>query len=154
MLPVILHISKFNPDSVTICFFLKRFLNNNSPWLLWGLFILVLVCIPGDRLPEVPDLISIFEPDKLIHLFLFLIFTWLMMGGLAKQERYLLTGHKLAFICLLTGTIFGGGSELLQHFFIPGRIASIPDFIANEAGCFAGWGLFLWRRKRLEKVNQ
>jgi VanZ family protein len=121
---------------------LKEFLRNNFRWLLWGLLIIVLFSIPGDQLPEVPSFLTLFEPDKLVHLILFAVYTWLMIAGLRKEGRMYIQPGTVIFFSILTGTILSGGTEILQYYCIPGRIASLPDFIANEVGCFAGWGIY------------
>jgi VanZ family protein len=130
---------------------LKKFLENNWRWIVWGVFILFLVSIPSERLPHYPQLIDMIEIDKLLHLILFMVFTWLMMLGIQKQKGWILSEKDMVFFCVLTGTLYGGTTEIFQHFFIPGRIASWPDFIANETGCFAGWGIFKWRNGEIVK---
>jgi hypothetical protein len=126
---------------------LTEFLRNNYPWLLWGLFIIILFSIPGDQLPEIPSFLNLLEPDKLVHLLLFAVFTWLMISRLAKLGQVFVQPYRVVFYALLTGTILSGGTEILQHFCIPGRIASVYDFIANEAGCLAGWWIYLRLRR-------
>jgi VanZ family protein len=121
---------------------LTEFLRNNYPWLFLGVFIIILFSIPGDQLPEIPSFLNLLEPDKLVHLFLFVVFTWLMIAGLTKPGKMFVHPDRVVFFSILTGTILGGGTEILQHFYIPGRIASVYDFIANEAGCFAGWWIY------------
>ncbi|MEI6899597.1 MAG: VanZ family protein, partial [Bacteroidota bacterium] len=118
---------------------MKIFFRNNYPWILWGLFILVLVCLPGDKIPKVPKLIDLFEPDKLVHLVMFALLTWWMIVGLRKQFGLMISQTDLVFYILLAVTLYGGGTELIQYYWIPGRICSLPDFIANEIGCFAGF---------------
>jgi VanZ family protein len=115
------------------------------------MFILFLVSIPSDKLPHYPRLMDFLELDKLVHLILFMVFTWLMILELKKQNGEAIAEKELIFFCILAGTIYGGGTELFQHFFIPGRIASWPDFVANEAGCFAGWGVFRWQNGKMAK---
>jgi hypothetical protein len=121
---------------------LNSFLRNNLWGLFWSLFILILVCIPGGLLPEVPVFLSLFAPDKLVHLFLFTVFVFLWIRGFRKEGTPGFAPKYPVFTALLMGVILGGGTEILQHYLIPGRIASVYDFIANTAGCFAGWGIY------------
>ena len=115
------------------------------------MLILCLVSIPSDKLPQVPGFMNLFQLDKLVHLLLFMILVRLMIPGLEKQIKGGLPQQELGFLCLLSGTLYGGLTEIYQHFFIPGRIASWTDFVANEAGCFAGWWLFKWQNRKVAK---
>jgi hypothetical protein len=121
---------------------LKRFFRINLWGILWGVLILILISIPGNLLPQVPPFLSLFQPDKLVHLFLFTVYVYLWIYGLKKQDNYIIAKRNAVFLAILNGVILGGGTEILQYFFIPGRLCSIYDFIANVAGCFVGWGLF------------
>jgi hypothetical protein len=133
---------------------LKSFFRINLWGILWGVFILILISIPGDLLPEVPPFLSLFEPDKLVHIFLFAIYVFLWIRGLNNQDIFIHVKRNAVYIAILNGVILGGGTEILQYFFIPGRICSAYDFLANVLGCFLGWWLFtLWeKRKRKSEI--
>jgi len=133
---------------------LKSFFRINLWGILWGVFILILISIPGDFLPEIPPFISLFEPDKLVHLFLFTIYVFLLIRGFNTQDIFIYIKRNAVFIAILNGIILGGGTEILQYYFIPGRICSVYDFIANVLGCFLGWGIFtIWeKRKKKNKI--
>jgi VanZ family protein len=118
---------------------LKNFCRHNLWGILWGLFILILVCIPGKFLPDVPQFIDLFKPDKLIHLFMFGLFVFLWIRGLSRQTAWTYAKLYPVFTALLLAIVFSGITELLQRFVIPGRISSIYDFTANVIGCLAGW---------------
>jgi len=121
---------------------LKSFFRLNLRGILWGVFILILISIPGDLLPIVPRFLSLFEPDKGVHLFIFAVYVFLWIRGLNKPANSNFIKRNAVFIAILNGVILGGGTEIIQYFFIPGRLCSVYDFIANVAGCFVGWGLF------------
>jgi VanZ family protein len=106
---------------------------------LWGLFILLLTSIPGRIFPDVPSYLDLFQPDKIIHLTLFALFTVFLIHGFRKQGTpgFIFRNHVMAAI--ITGILFGAVTEIIQLFFIPNRLASPWDFTANVAGCFAGW---------------
>jgi VanZ family protein len=133
---------------------LKKFFRINLWGILWGVFILILISIPGDLLPEIPPFVSLFEPDKLVHLFLFCIYVILLIRGFKKQDIFIRVKRNAVFIAILNGIILGGGTEILQYYFIPGRICSIYDFIANVLGCFAGWWLFSFSTRRHKDTEQ
>ena len=128
---------------------LKKFLHYHYPGILWVVLILVLTCIPGTLIPEVTTYLDLFKPDKLVHLFLFAILVILFLRGFKKQ----FPGEANRFsvsITLNIGIFLGGITELLQGTtLVTGRLSSIYDFIANVAGCFLGWWIFvLWKKKQ------
>jgi VanZ family protein len=129
---------------------LKKIFTFHWPGIAWIAGILVLTWIPGSLIPEIPSFLDLFKPDKLVHLFLFAVLVPLLLRGLDKQW-ITGNGYRLAVpVALNIGILVGGITELLQATtLITGRQCSVYDFIANVAGCFLGWGIFvLWKRKR------
>ena len=134
--------------------FLKNFLHHHFPGILWIAVILVLTCIPGTLIPHVPSYLDLFQPDKLVHLFLFAILVFLILLGLLKQLRDKLAYWLPVFIALNIGIFLGGITEWLQGTtLVTGRQCSVYDFIADVAGCFLGWGVFvLWKKRKTSNV--
>jgi VanZ family protein len=127
---------------------LNSYQKNNLGWILWGSLILVLISIPGDFLPNIPKFMNLFEPDKLVHVFLFLVFIFLMLRGFSHKASPAFLRNNAFFLALLITIFIGGFTEIIQHFFIPGRTASLYDFIANVVGCFAGFWIYIKLAKR------
>jgi len=129
---------------------LKKFLHYHYPEILWAAFILVLTCIPGTMIPKVPVLLDLFQPDKLVHLFLFAVLVFLMLLDFRKHVPAALMHRFSASIALNIGIFLGGITELLQGTtLVTGRQCSVYDFISNVAGCFLGWWIFvLWKRRK------
>jgi hypothetical protein len=128
---------------------LKNFLICNLWGILWIIVILVLTWIPGDVIPQPPAFLDLFSPDKLVHLFLFTVLTVLLLRGFRREENIVFIRQYALFIALNTGIFLGGITEFLQGTsLIIGRQASIYDFIANLAGCFLGWGIFIFQKKK------
>jgi VanZ family protein len=129
---------------------LKNFLHYHFPGILWIVVILVLTCIPGTLIPQIPTYLDLFKPDKLVHLFLFLVLVFLILRGFRKQLETVPAQRFAVYIALNTGVFLGGLTEWLQGTtLVTGRLCSVYDFIANVAGCFLGWGLFiLWNRRK------
>ena len=128
---------------------LKNFLQYHIPGILWIAVILVLTCIPGTLIPHIPSYLDLFQPDKLVHLFLFAVLVFLLLLGLLKQLRNKPAYRLAVFIALNIGIFLGGITEWLQGTtLITGRQCSVYDFIADVAGCFLGWGFVLWNMKR------
>ncbi|MCX6245089.1 MAG: VanZ family protein [Bacteroidetes bacterium] len=131
---------------------MKNFLTRNLWGILWIILIFVLTCIPGNVIPQVPTFLDLFSPDKLVHLFLFAVLIILLLRGFNLQEESLFFRSHALTIALNTGIFLGGITEMLQRTeLVTGRVASIYDFIANVAGCFLGWWIFILLERRKER---
>jgi len=64
-----------------------RFLRLYGPVILWALLILLLTGLPGDYFPKVPTVWDLLEPDKIVHLFIFLVFTLLIIYPLIQKKN-------------------------------------------------------------------
>ena len=126
-----------------------QFTKNHIPWIAWGSLIIVLVSIPGEELPVLSDSIDRFQPDKLIHVLLFLVFVFLLLRGFDPSEAIRNTDEKLYFFALLAGIILSGGTEIFQHFCIDGRNATLKDFLYNSLGCIIGWLAYSYSRQKI-----
>ncbi|MBC8315800.1 MAG: VanZ family protein [Bacteroidales bacterium] len=131
---------------------MKKFLQNNRWAVLWGLLIFVLTCVPGTVLPKLPSYIDLFQPDKLVHTFIFAVFFFLLVRGFRKKGTPASVSRNAIILTFLISLGVAGLTELLQEFVIPKRVASPWDFIANVAGCFLGWGVEgMWGRREVER---
>lgn len=110
--------------------------------MAWALMVLILTGLPGNYFPEVPSFWNLLEPDKIVHIFIFGVFTVLMLTGLARHYGTLRSSFAFAALSIGIGIMYGGITELLQGYVFFGRTASIYDFIANCVGCFAGYLFF------------
>ena len=93
-------------------------------------------------IPDIPAFIDLFKPDKLVHLFVFAVFVFLMLNGFFKDPGLVRFRSLLIPVALNIGLLFSGITEVIQKFWIFGRVASVYDFIANVAGCLIGWWVF------------
>jgi len=135
---------------------LKKFPHYHYPGILWIAVILVLTCIPGTLIPQVPTYLDLFEPDKLVHIFLFAVLVFLILLGLRKQF-HATPAHRFAvYIALNIGVFLGGITEWLQGTtLVTGRQCSVYDFIADIAGCFLGWGVYvLWKKRKTSNARR
>lgn len=92
---------------------------------------------------------DLFEPDKLVHLFMFAVLVVLMMRGFSLYEPRTFVHRHLVFLSLNIAILLSALTELMQRYFIPGRVCSVYDFIANVIGCFLGWWVFIKWAKRV-----
>lgn len=117
------------------------FLRHNLPGMLWAVFILMLIGLPGKNIPNL-SLWVLLTPDKIFHTLIFSVFTLLLTIGFAKQHSFyfLFTHSKTA--SLLIGIVYGGITEMLQMIVFTERTADVMDFLANSIGCILGIGFF------------
>jgi len=108
---------------------------------LWGILIFVLTGLPGSVLPKLPTYLDLFQPDKLVHIFVFGVLSLLLLFSFRKPGTPEFIQHHPLLISFLVSLFVAGTTELLQEFLIPMRTGSIWDFIANMAGCLLGWGI-------------
>src|SRR5512140_3368724 len=92
---------------------LKKFFLYHYAGILWVILILILSCIPGTLIPEVPVFLDLFRPDKLVHLFLFAVLVILLLNGFKKQLSSEANRFSVS-IALNIGIFLGGITELLQ----------------------------------------
>ncbi|MEI8005585.1 MAG: VanZ family protein [Bacteroidota bacterium] len=113
---------------------MTTFLKNNSWSILWGLFILVLLMMPGNDIPRVPMWIERLHPDKAVHLFIFAVFAFLLVNGFRKPGSPSFIIKYALLLAMLISIFIGGTTELLQGWIIPLRTADWKDFYADGIG--------------------
>lgn len=104
------------------------------PGIAWFLFVLVLICLPGEDVPEEPDWLSIQNFDKIVHAGLFggIVFLFCMPF---KNSTIVKSVKLNLFIKILIATIIWGiTTEYIQKFFIPGRQFDLADWAADSIG--------------------
>jgi VanZ family protein len=102
-----------------------------SRWLapaLWGALIETFTSWPTPPQMDVPS-----GSDKATHLALYAVFSFLVIRAL-QQARPGLRAFLAVFAAL---TVWGALDEWHQEF-IPGRVGSVNDWIANTAGVAVG----------------
>lgn len=91
-------------------------------------------------MPET-DIWDLLKFDKLAHVFVFAVLTFLMIIGFTKQYTYRSLRFSAVKHSLLVSISYGILLETIQMF-SPGRSLEIYDYIANTIGCFTGYGIF------------
>jgi VanZ family protein len=117
-----------------------RKLISNARWGIgWGIFILMLTGIPGWFVPKIPQFFDLFRPDKLVHVFMFQVLVFLLALGFRKEGNPAPVMRYPLLVSMVISLFLSGFTELMQAWFIPLRIGSPYDFIANVLGCMIGW---------------
>ncbi|MFA4851953.1 MAG: VanZ family protein [Bacteroidales bacterium] len=128
------------------------FLRYNLPGIVWSLIILILLGLPNNDLPDI-SFLNIPYFDKIVHIFLFLVFVFLLAYGFAKQNRFNILHQKFLLLSLLTGVIYGGLTEILQEVVFIERTSGFFDFIADVAGCLIGLLFFFFLKRKILPVQ-
>lgn len=117
------------------------------PSLVWATFILIICGIPGQALPRL-DLWQWLKPDKVAHLFVFGVLSFLLIKAFVKPEAMSALSVNPKMWAVLIGLSYGAVIELLQEYVFIGRTGDLRDAIANAIGCLAGsW----WYGYKLKK---
>lgn len=124
------------------------------PAIAWAILILIISGIPGEYIPASIPFLNLFKPDKLVHLFLFATFSYLLSRG---SEKYFPSGSIATkiFISIGTGIVFGLLTEALQRYLFIGRSGNWMDFMADVTGCLIGWAIFkvLYKKDESSEKN-
>lgn len=103
------------------------------PGIVWFLVVLVLICLPGDDVPETPWS-AVPDFDKLVHAGLFggIVFWFSMPFKKASLQRQ----QKINLYLKLTiaTVVWGITTEFIQKYFVPGRQFDLLDWAADSTG--------------------
>ena len=116
------------------------------PGIAWTLLIVLLTLIPGNYIPRISTFLDWLGPDKLVHLFMFGIYAYLLLEGFVRHKSPLLRKNPV-FISFLVGMVFAIFTEVMQATIIPGRNGNIYDFLADMLGCLLGYTIWRITRK-------
>ena len=105
--------------------------------LLWAAFVLLICIIPGDELPDF-DFWELNIEDKLAHVGVFFILGVLIMLGNKSYGPLVKNRGKAQTLTIVLGITYGIATEAIQGYYIPGRFASFPVFLADSVGVIIG----------------
>jgi len=108
------------------------------PAITWALFILIVTGIPGNQIPKIPTFLEWLSPDKMVHVFIFGILSYLMLYGTRLQYFKSKSRSYIVFTVVLISASYGLITELLQYYVFVGRSGNAFDFYANSLGAVAG----------------
>ena len=109
--------------------------------LIWSCLILGLTLTPGKSLPSV----DLFTYDKLGHLIIFLVLTFLYTAGLFKNKNSVV---KSILLGLIVTIFYGAAIEVIQKF-LPDRSMDWKDLAANCSGSLIGTIVFMLIKKKI-----
>src|ERR1700733_15052533 len=99
---------------------LQKLLSKHTLAIIWTLFILILMAIPGNMLPHeektfIPNL------DKLVHATLFgsFVFLWSIYYATKKEKNN--HNNSRFVLILIIACLYGVATEFMQKYLIPNR---------------------------------
>lgn len=124
---------------------LARYFYYHLPWQLMVVVLFVLSSISGEDLHEYTFEVS----DKLIHFVVFGILGILMFRSFRISSIIKIRNDALLF-AMVAAIIYGGLDEFHQ-LFVPGRLASIGDWVADALGIIIMVYVYNWLIKRFSR---
>jgi len=121
--------------------YLINIFKKNVLWFGWSILIIYLLLIKEKSLPSFKFHFLI-PADKLVHFFLFFVLILLLCVCFYYQKKTLFLNFKGVVIFCFAGAIFGGFTEILQHFCTVDRYADVMDFLADVMGLLTGSFIF------------
>ena len=127
-----------------VTYYQKKGLRKFWPGLTWLFFILFLLLMPSNDLPEPPNWLDLIYFDKIVHAGLFgvLVFLWLFpvfISTRTRKEKRKLTIFFITCVC-----IFGIATEFLQSYFSPTRHFDWLDWAADTTGAIIAIYVTRW----------
>ena len=110
------------------------------PPFLYAAFIFFLSSLPGKKF-----LYPFSSADKVIHLVEYAILGYLV----ARAFGYNLYKKKVLFLRAFSVCLLFGISDEFHQWFVPYRVLSVMDMLADVTGSFLGIGIYLTQRKML-----
>jgi VanZ family protein len=104
------------------------------PGIAWFFIVLVLMCLPGEKLPQTGNFY-----DKWLHFgvfgFLVFLFCWpFYRSHFSRKER-----NNYFIKIALSAAVWGLIIELIQKFFVQGRSFDLLDWVADSIGALLGF---------------
>lgn len=117
--------------------------------LLWAMVIIVLLLIPGNKLPH-NKLINIPHLDKIVHFILFMVLAYIMIFDTWVLKKKLETRHIT--LILVISIVFAGLTEIYQYYLIVFRTGSIFDFMADVLGILLASIIFRYMGNSINRL--
>ena len=123
------------------------FLKHNIVAIVWAAFIMILCGLPGNDFPDL-TFIEWLQPDKIMHLFMFGMLSYLLIRGFGKQISFAPLNHSPKLYATLFTIFYGILTEVLQATVFTGRTGDLRDAAADALGAFCGIWFFNFLKNR------
>lgn len=107
------------------------------PGIAWFFVLLILLCLPGEDLPETNDWLNKIYFDKWVHTGLFGLLAILFMAPVFASGLSLKKKLIYVIIIAFAVSLWGLTTEFIQHAFIDGRTFDLFDWMADTCGAIS-----------------
>lgn len=104
------------------------------PGIAWFFLLLFLICLPGSDIPPVDNWLNYIYFDKLVHIGLFSVLTFLFIYPVSKMNLPLAVKKNTAIKIAISAWIWALTTEFIQKYFIPDRSFDMYDWAADTFG--------------------
>ena len=132
----------------------KSFILLHLPVYIYAIGLFVLSSIPDLSPPDLG-----FQPqDKVYHFVFYASYAFFVARSFFAQSRWLRIKNSFVFYSIIFTALYGVSDEIHQYF-VPGRVFSIFDILANSLGAIAGTLIFYYydryksRKTKLNKIS-
>lgn len=108
--------------------------------LAWSVFMLFVFLLPADNLSKAPSIPCL---DKIVHIIMFAVFTWLLVWDRARIRTLKRPVFRNYITAIIMAFLFGSAIELLQEASCSGRSAELSDVICDITGSLVSVGIML-----------
>ena len=104
------------------------------PGIAWFFLILILICLPSSKIPQVETWLNDIYFDKWVHAVLFAVLTFLFIYPVTRLTFSGEIKRNIALKIAIAACIWGLTTEFIQKFFIPDRSFDFFDLVADSLG--------------------
>ena len=119
----------------------KRFI----PGIAWFFLVLFLICLPGSDIPTVETWLNYIYFDKLVHIGLFSVLTFLFIYPVTRLDLTNPVKKNTAIKIAIAAWVWALATEFIQKYFIPDRSFDMYDWAADSLGILIA---FTWCWKK------
>ena len=112
----------------------RQTVNIFIPGIAWFFLLLVLICLPGSKIPPVETWLNDIYFDKWVHTGLFAVLVFLFIHAVFRLQIPMAAKKNLATKIALASIVWALTTEFIQKFFIPGRSFDGYDVFADALG--------------------
>ena len=112
----------------------ESYVKNFIPGIAWFFLVLILICLPGSKIPTVETWLNDIYYDKWVHTGLFAVLTFLFIYPVTKLSLSPQVKKNTALKIAITAITWGLTTEFIQKYFIPDRSFDMFDWGADSLG--------------------
>ena len=115
------------------------------PGIAWFFLVLIVICLPGSKIPTIDTWLNDIYFDKWVHAGMFGVLTFLFIYPVTKLSLSNLIKKNTSLKIAIAAIIWGLTTEFIQRFFIPGRSFDIFDWAADSFGILSAY-IFCYKK--------